>query len=158
SSHITVHCRDILSYAVQQLRGGSPAPPVTVGSHRIQRQECMKSKNILPVLLCSSSNWAMAPVPVNDLCTSGGPYALVVQYMGQRRVQVAAAERLAHEPGVQVQHQQPPVCSRLVIQRIEGLLDHLPVPVDINAPVPEGIDVIQRQRDGQGVQLTLGDF
>ena len=44
----------------------------------------------------------MAPVPVDDLRAGGGPHTLVVQYMAQRSVQVADAERLAHEPGVQV--------------------------------------------------------
>ena len=84
----------------------------------------------------------MAPVPVDDLCARGGPHALAVHDMAQRRVQVADAERLAREPGVQMQHQQPPVCGPLVVQRIEGLCDHGPISVDINASVPEGIDII----------------
>ena len=100
----------------------------------------------------------MAPVPVDDLRAGGGPHALALHDMAQRRVQAADAERLADEPGVQVQHQQPPVGGPLVVQGLEGLLDHLPIPVDINAPVPQGIDIVQRQRDGQGVQLALGDF
>ena len=74
--------------------------------------------------------------------------------MAQRSVQGANAERLTHEPGMQIQHQQPPVCGPLVIQRSESLLDHLPVPVYINTPVPQGIAIIQRQCDGQGVQLA----
>ena len=100
----------------------------------------------------------MAPVPIDDLGASGGPHALVAHDMTQRLVQAADAEWLTHEPGVQVQHQQPPVGGSLIIECLEGLLDHFPVAVYVDAPVPEGIDIIHRQRDGQSVQLTLGDL
>jgi hypothetical protein len=52
----------------------------------------------------SLGNWAMSPVPVDDLCASGSPYACVTHDMAQRLVQTADAEWLADKPGVQVQH------------------------------------------------------
>ena len=63
----------------------------------------------------SSGAWAMASIPVDDLRAGGSPHTLVLHHIAQHLVQAADAERLTHEPRVQVQHQQPPVSSPLMI-------------------------------------------
>ena len=78
--------------------------------------------------------------------------------MAQRGIEAADAERLSDEKRVQVQHQQSAVARALAIQRLEALPDHLPIPVYVDAPVPERVDIVERKRDRQRVQLPLRDL
>src|SRR2546426_12647232 len=94
-------------------------------------------------------------VPVDNLRATGGPHALVAHHVPERRVEKTNAERLADEPGVQMEDEEPAVLFTVPIQDVKTLLEHLAIAVNGHASLPEGVNVVQFEHDRQGVQLSL---
>ena len=68
SSRITLNCREVLSYAARQRRGGSPGLPVIVRSLIGFDYKNVGNRQIFfQCYFISSGDWAIAPVPVDDL-------------------------------------------------------------------------------------------
>src|SRR5262245_40620914 len=72
--------------------------------------------------LCSSSLGPMPSVPFDNLRPTGGPYPLMAHHVAKRVIQKADTERLADDPGVQVQDQEPAVLFAVPIQDVKTLL------------------------------------
>ena len=95
-------------------------------------------------------------VPVDNLRAIGGPHTLMAHHVPERLVEKTNAERLTDVPGVQVQYQEPTVLLAIPIQDVKTLLEELALAVHRHPPLPELVDVIQFEHDGQGVQYLGG--
>src|SRR5947209_275092 len=78
-------------------------------------------------------------VPVDNLPATGSPHALGTHHVPERRVEKTNPERLANEPGVQVQDEEPAVLLAVPIQDIKTLLEQLAIAVNGHTPLPEGV-------------------
>jgi hypothetical protein len=98
----------------------------------------------------------MLPVPVNDPTPARGPHPTAAHHGSQSCVQVADAERLTAEPGVQVQHEQPSVVPAIAIELLETVDEQGGVTRDGHVPLSHGVEVIELQHERQREQLALG--
>src|SRR5262245_1525709 len=93
----------------------------------------------------------MTPIPLDNLCPIGGPHALVAHHVPERVVEKTNPERLANEPGVQMEDEEPAVLFAVSIQNVKTLLEHLAIAVNGHTPFPKGVNVVQFEHDRQGV-------
>src|SRR5262245_59985108 len=97
----------------------------------------------------------MHSVPFENLRPAGGTHALMAYHMAQSVIEKADTERLADDPGVQVQYQEPAILFAVPIQDVKTLLEEFAIAVHRHVPLPECVYVIQFEHHGQGVQFSL---
>src|SRR5215510_3604835 len=78
-------------------------------------------------------------VPFDNLCPTGGPHTLMAHHVAQSVIEKADTERLADDPGVQVQYQEPAVLFAVPIQDVKTLLEEFAIAVHRHVPLPERV-------------------